>query len=70
MKDYNKLTDEDGFLFDPDEWTKEFAIKSVIDLDINLANDHWLVIDMIRDHLFRHYCQVCKALESFDRKVT
>ena len=52
MKDYNKLTDEDGFLFDPDEWTKEFAIKSVIDLDINLANDHWLVIDMIRDHLF------------------
>ena len=49
---------------------KEFAIKSAIDLDINLTNDHWLVIDMIRYHLFRHYCQVCKALESFDRKVT
>jgi hypothetical protein len=21
-------------------------------------------------HLFRHNCQVCKALEGFDRKVT
>ena len=49
MKDYSKLTDEDGFLFDPDEWTKEFAIKSAIDLSINLTKDHWLVIDMIRD---------------------
>ena len=49
MRNYSNLIDEDGFLFDPDEWTKEFAIESAANLNINLTKDHWLVINMIRD---------------------
>ena len=48
MRNYSNLIDEDGFLFDPDEWTKEFAIESAANLNINLTKDHWLVINMIR----------------------
>jgi len=49
LKNYSQLTDDDGFLFDPEEWTKEFAIKAADSLDINLTDDHWLVINMIRE---------------------
>ena len=49
MRNYSNLIDEDGFLFDPDKWTKEFAIESAANLNINLTKDHWLVINMIRD---------------------
>ena len=49
MKSYSKSTDDDGFLFDPEDWTKEFAIKAADNLDINLTDDHWLVINMIRE---------------------
>ena len=49
MKSYSKLTDSDGFLLDPEDWTKEFAIKAAGSLDINLTDDHWLVVNMIRE---------------------
>ena len=49
MADFKKITDEDGFLFDPNEWTEEFAIKAATRSGIELTNDHWVVIKMIRD---------------------
>jgi|TARA_B100001063_G_scaffold102132_1_gene95340 tRNA 2-thiouridine synthesizing protein E len=49
MVDFKKITDEDGFLFDPNEWTEEFAIKAATKSGIELTNDHWVVIKMIRD---------------------
>jgi len=49
MKNYKELTDDDGFLLDPEEWDKEFALYSADKINISLSSDHWLVIRMIRD---------------------
>ena len=48
MKNYNKLTYDDGFLLDPEEWDSAFAIHSADRINIQLTSDHWLVINMIR----------------------
>tara|TARA_B100001996_G_C18636853_1_gene584014 strand:- start:476 stop:805 length:330 start_codon:yes stop_codon:yes gene_type:complete len=49
MRDYSKLIDDDGFLLDPEDWTKEFASEAANKMNINLTDDHWVIINMIRD---------------------
>jgi len=48
-------TDDDGFLLDPDDWTEEIA-KSISDKEnLELTEDHWLLIHMIRDLYHEHH---------------
>ena len=69
-----KLTDEDGFLINPDDWTKEFAIANAKTMGINLTSDHWLIINLIREQYektmrvpeLRHILKFIK--ENFDEK--
>ncbi|MDW3095398.1 MAG: TusE/DsrC/DsvC family sulfur relay protein [Gammaproteobacteria bacterium] len=42
-------TDEDGFLLDPDNWDKNFALSTAKDSKLELNEDHWRVIHMIRE---------------------
>tara|TARA_B110000014_G_scaffold258727_1_gene245323 strand:- start:769 stop:1098 length:330 start_codon:yes stop_codon:yes gene_type:complete len=49
MKNYKDITDDAGFLFDPDNWSKEFAMYTAKKIGINLTLDHWKVIEMIRE---------------------
>ena len=36
MKNYEDITDDDGFLFDPDNWIKEFVIYNAKKLWLDL----------------------------------
>ncbi|MEM8845188.1 MAG: TusE/DsrC/DsvC family sulfur relay protein [Pseudomonadota bacterium] len=44
--------DEDGFLLDPEDWDKEFAKKVSQSYELELSEDHWLIIDLIRELFF------------------
>lgn len=41
-------TDEDGFLLDPEDWDKNFALSTAKLTELELNEDHWRVIYMIR----------------------
>lgn len=41
--------DEDGFLLDPEDWDEEFALSVAKDTQLDLNEDHWRVIHMIRE---------------------
>ena len=40
---------EDGYLMNPSEWTKEIAIEIAKEEEIELTDKHFEVIDFIRD---------------------
>ena len=40
--------DEEGFMVDPNAWTKEIAEGIATDLGIELSDRHWIVIDFAR----------------------
>ncbi len=71
---YKNLTDDDGFLVNPDDWTKEFAISNAKTMGLILTSDHWLVINLIREQYektmrvpeLRHILKFIK--ENFDEK--
>jgi len=41
-------TDEDGFLLDPDDWSEDVARYIAQQTQLELNEDHWRVIYMIR----------------------
>jgi tRNA 2-thiouridine synthesizing protein E len=42
--------DDDGFLTDPGQWTKEIAEAMAEDVGIGPLNDrHWVVLDFVRE---------------------
>ena len=49
MADHSNITDDDGFLYNPDDWTEAFAVNSALKIGITLTDDHWLVINLIRE---------------------
>ena len=59
---------EEGFLINPDEWTKEMAVvmaKEQENLE-ELNDSHWAVINFIREYYLEHNSapmvrKVCKA---------
>ena len=71
---YKKLTDEDGFLINPDDWTIEFATSNAKTMGLVLTNDHWFIINLIREQYektmrvpeLRHILKFIK--ENFDEK--
>ena len=44
------VTDTDGFLQNPDEWSVELATKMAADDDCDLGPDHWEAINFLRDY--------------------
>lgn len=42
-------TDEEGFLIDLKSWNSDHATEVAEELGIELTNDHWQVIDAIRN---------------------
>ena len=49
MTDHSNITDGDGFLYNPDDWNEAFAVNSALKIGITLNDDHWLVINLIRE---------------------
>jgi tRNA 2-thiouridine synthesizing protein E len=43
------IVDDEGFLQQPDQWDREVAEAMAAELDITLADRHWLVIDYMRN---------------------
>jgi TusE/DsrC/DsvC family sulfur relay protein len=46
--------DEQGYLVNPEDWTAELARQLAREESLQLEDDHWLVIDFIRDQFDQH----------------
>jgi tRNA 2-thiouridine synthesizing protein E len=42
--------DDQGYLFDPDDWTPQLAHNLATEEGLELADEHWLVLQYIRDY--------------------
>jgi len=49
--DYSTLKSEDGYMVDPSQWSKEYAAWRATDLNIELTDDHWNLIDLFREFI-------------------
>ena len=45
----NVDTDDQGFLLDPEDWNEDFAISIARKENIELSDDHWRIVYMIRE---------------------
>ena len=68
MTDLNDIElDEEGYLVNLDDWTPAIA-ASIADLEqITLTEEHWEVIDLLRD--FYHEYQLSPAMRPFVKAV-
>lgn len=41
--------DNEGYLLDPSQWNLELAQQIAVEENIELTDDHWLVINYVRD---------------------
>ena len=54
-KNLNQLQrDEEGYLFDPDEWTPQMAAELAKEESLELQEEHWSVLRYIRDYHTEH----------------
>ena len=44
------LTDDEGYLTDPADWTRELAVEMARQEHIELSDVHWAVIGFMRDY--------------------
>lgn len=51
------LTDSEGYLLNPAQWTEAFARAAAAAEDLTLDAEHWEVIRFLRDHYSRHGTQ-------------
>ena len=42
--------DNEGYLFDPTQWTEQLAIDIAAEENIFLDDDHWHIIKFVRDY--------------------
>jgi TusE/DsrC/DsvC family sulfur relay protein len=40
--------DEEGFMANPDDWDKDVAVVLATDINIDLSEEHWTIIDFSR----------------------
>ena len=59
--------DEEGFLIDLSQWTKEIAIEMAEGDDIELTEEHWNVINFLRDY-FEEY-QIAPAVRVLTKAI-
>lgn len=48
------LTDSEGYLVDPGEWSEEFARKLALQEELELKHEHWEIIRFQRDWYAKH----------------
>ena len=48
------VTDNDGFLVDPDDWSDAVAEELARRENINLGSEHWEVLNFMRDYFLQH----------------
>lgn len=48
--------DMHGFLLDPDDWDLQVALKQAELADVEMTDDHWLVVNYIRDQYEYNSC--------------
>ena len=46
--------DDDGFLLDPDDWNEDVAIEIARSENLNLTEEHWRLIHLIRNYYFEY----------------
>lgn len=49
----NVTVTEDGYLTDPNQWTKEIAVEIAKEEGIDLTDKHFAVIDYIREKIMK-----------------
>lgn len=59
--------DEEGFLLNLGDWTKEIAIKMAKNDDIELSQEHWDVINFLRSY-FEEY-QIAPAVRVLTKAI-
>jgi len=42
--------DEEGYLVNLDDWNRELAVQIAADEDIEMSDDHWEVVDFLRQY--------------------
>jgi len=53
LKAKTQLLDDQGFLIDANDWTSEFTERHAAAASIELTEQHWQLITMIRDKYLR-----------------
>lgn len=48
------VTDDDGFLLDPDDWTEEIAEAIAVTEDIEMTDERWNLVHIIREYYFEN----------------
>lgn len=46
--------DEEGYLFDPEDWTDEVALELASEESLSLQPEHWTLLRFIRDYHAKH----------------
>ena len=46
--------DAEGYLFHPEDWSPELARELAAEEDLRLGDDHWQVIEFVRDYYDAH----------------
>ena len=59
--------DEEGFLVNLGDWTKEIAEQMAKDDDVDLSDEHWDVINFLRDY-FEEY-QIAPAVRVLTKAI-
>lgn len=55
MSDWSGIErDDEGYLFDPEQWTPELARELAREEELELGDEHWMVLDFIRDYREQH----------------
>lgn len=58
LEERKAVTDEEGYLVEPESWAPEVAERIAEEEGIELDEEHWAVIRYIRDHYNAHQTAV------------
>ena len=51
---YAELKNDDGYMVDPAQWTREYAEWRAEDLGIEMTDEHWKIVDLFREFIVEH----------------
>ncbi len=46
--------DDEGYVVDPGDWSRELAVALAREETLSLTDEHWVVITFVRDHYAEH----------------
>jgi len=46
--------DEEGYLVDPGDWSRELAVALAREETLSLTEEHWVIITFVRDYYAEH----------------